>query len=333
MDTLPIISMEDIHKLSESKKVVESFHTYGIIIVRDSRVNEEDNMCFLDTMEKYFEQTDENKKKDSRPKQFYQVGVTPSFIEQPRNHCKNIIPGIDRPVTLCPPSKDAKWRYFWKIGERPTHTQFPELNAEQVIPELFKDTWAHTMNTWGNKLFDSVWDISGALARGLELPENSFQERMLRGPHLLAPTGTDLKRFGGLHTVMAGYHYDLNFITCHGKSKFPGLYIWLRNGKRVPVHIPDGCLLMQAGKQLEWLTGGYIKAGFHEVVVSKNTKKVIHDKIQRGESLWRISSTFFSHIRSDTWLEPLIDSEERPSYPRIKAGKQVQQELEAIDLK
>lgn len=35
------------------------------------------------------------------------------------------------------------------------------------------------------------------------------------------------------------------------------------------VHVPEGHLLIQAGKQLEWFTGGYIKAGFHEVVFTE----------------------------------------------------------------
>jgi hypothetical protein len=43
----------------------------------------------------------------------------------------------------------------------------------------------------------------------------------------------------------------LNFLTIHGKSRFPGLFIWLRDGSRVPVVVPDGCLLLQArGKAL-----------------------------------------------------------------------------------
>ncbi len=63
----------------------------------------------------------------------------------------------------------------------------------------------------------------------------------------------------------AGYHYDLNFLTIHGKSRFPGLFVWLRNGRRVAVKIPAGCLFIQAGKQLEWLTSGFVKAGMHEV--------------------------------------------------------------------
>lgn len=32
--------------------------------------------------------------------------------------------------------------------------------------------------------------------------------------------------------------------------------------------MPDGCLLVQAGKQLEVLTGGHVIAGFHEVLVA-----------------------------------------------------------------
>ena len=61
------------------------------------------------------------------------------------------------------------------------------------------------------------------------------------------------------------FHYDLNLLTIHGKSRYPGLFVWLRDGRRVAVRIPDGCLLLQAGKQLEWLTGGAVLSGTHEV--------------------------------------------------------------------
>jgi isopenicillin N synthase-like dioxygenase len=70
---------------------------------------------------------------------------------------------------------------------------------------------------------------------------------------------------------LLGFHYDLNFITIHGKSRFPGLHIWTREGKKMAVKVPDGCLLIQAGKQLEWLTGGDITAGYHEVVCTEQT--------------------------------------------------------------
>jgi hypothetical protein len=79
----------------------------------------------------------------------------------------------------------------------------------------------------------------------------------LQGPHLLAPTGSDLSKYGHLNNVFAGYHYDLNFLTIHGRSRFPGLFIWLKDGRKVSVKVPEGCLLLQAGKQVlfDWELG------------------------------------------------------------------------------
>lgn len=95
-------------------------------------------------------------------------------------------------------------------------------------------------------------------------------------PHLLAPTASDLAKYGQKDTILAGFHTDLNFLTIHGRSRYPGLNIWARNtGQRIPVKIPKGnYLLVQAGKQLEHFTGGLIKAGYHEVVVNENTLAV-----------------------------------------------------------
>jgi isopenicillin N synthase-like dioxygenase len=130
-------------------------------------------------------------------------------------------------------------------------------------------------------------------------------------------------------------HYDLNFLTIHGKSRFPGLYIWLRNGRRVPVKVPTGHLIVQAGKQLEYLTGGYCQAGFHEVVVSEGTAKTIATRKAEGKSLWRVSSTLFGHIASDQVLRPLGKYADMPgaeAYPPVDCGQQVQDELNAIAL-
>ena len=97
--------------------------------------------------------------------------------------------------------------------------------------------------------------------------------------HLLAPTASDLVKYGKKDTILAGFHTDLNFLTIHGRSRYPGLNIWARNtGRRIPVKLPatGSYLFVQAGKQLEHITGGLIKAGFHEVVVNDATLKVCH---------------------------------------------------------
>jgi isopenicillin N synthase-like dioxygenase len=107
-------------------------------------------------------------------------------------------------------------------------------------------------------------------------------QNFLPSPHLLAPTASDLKKYNKPNTILAGFHTDLNFLTIHGRSRYPGLHIWARNtGKRIAVKFPPTgrYLLVQAGKQLEHITGGLIKAGYHEVVVNDDTIKV-------GESLF-----------------------------------------------
>jgi isopenicillin N synthase-like dioxygenase len=171
-------------------------------------------------------------------------------------------------------------------------------------------------------------------------------------PHLLAPTASDLAKYGQQDTILAGFHTDLNCLTIHGRSRYPGLHVWARNsGKRIAVRFPPpgtpGAgrhLLVQAGKQLEHLTGGLIKAGFHEVVVNESTIKVIEERKQTlpERPLVRISSTFFWHLSSDFTLAPIPELAERakalnvakldfgkkekeePAYEPMKVGAQVQ---------
>ena len=191
-------------------------------------------------------------------------------------------------------------------------------------------------------------------AVGLGLPPNTFKDAGRYGPHLLAPTASDLRKYNALNTILAGFHTDLNFLTIHGRSRYPGLHIWARNtGKRIPVKIPQGnYLLVQAGKQLEYITGGLIKAGYHEVVVNERTREVIEQRKQQfpDRPLVRISSTFFWHLSSDFDLSPIPeladkakevraqqfnlgkDEGEEVEYPPLKVGEQVSNELKHIAL-
>lgn len=110
--------------------------------------------------------------------------------------------------------------------------------------------------------------VAEMAAIGLGLDRNIFTSKMQRGPHKLAPTGSDLSRYK-VGTIFAGFHYDFNFLTIHGKSRYPGLFAWLRTGERFTVSVPEGHLLLQAGKEMEYLTGGYISCGYHEVIYTK----------------------------------------------------------------
>jgi hypothetical protein len=67
------------------------------------------------------------------------------------------------------------------------------------------------------------------LAIGLDLPRQTFVEKLKGGATKLSPMANDLRRMK-LGEPFVGFHYDFTFITAHGKSRFPGLYAWLADG-------------------------------------------------------------------------------------------------------
>jgi len=246
-----------------------------------------------------------------------------------------------KPISICPPIYDSKWRYFWTVGEKNKEADEGMMIYPNDIPKDFPE-WNTTMNTWGNKMLGGCEIAAKMAAIGYNLTENTFYDLMKYGGHLLAPTGSDLAKFDE-GTIFAGVHYDLNFLTIHGKSNYGGLYIWLRDGKKVKVKIPDSCLLIQAGIQFEYLTGGAALCGFHEVIYTKEVKELVNKAKEENKSkpenerksFWRISSTLFSQIRQNVTLEPIGNFRNDKSlkkYPPILTRDQVANELKDISL-
>ncbi|KAM7219068.1 hypothetical protein V8F06_005506 [Rhypophila decipiens] len=349
---------------SECLRAAKALISFGALVLHDSRVSEQDNDNFLDLLEDYFAQPEEELKKDERPELSYQIGVTLENTEKPKcavdEPCLHVIQRLapsERPLDISAHSPDPKCRFFWRMVERPPYeTQFPGLNAANIVPDAphIKERWSPTMNQWGTSMKNAVEGLTEMAAVGLGLPAETFKDAGRYGPHLLAPTASDLNKYGEKDTILAGFHTDLNFLTIHGRSRYPGLHIWARNtGKRIAVKIPKGnYLLVQAGKQLEHMTGGLIKAGFHEVVVNGKTVEVINARKEQfpDRPLVRISSTFFWHLSSDYDLVPIPqvaeqakalraeqfnlgkDEGEEVEYPPMKVGEQVQSELKHIAL-
>ncbi|KAK4649835.1 hypothetical protein QC762_704670 [Podospora pseudocomata] len=369
---LPVIDLDvflykprdSVEVQAECVKAANALITYGALVLHDSRVSEDDNTTFLDLLEDYFAQPEEDLKKDERPELSYQIGVTLENTEKPKcavdEPCLNVIERLapsERPLDIKGHEPDPKCRFFWRMVEAPPYeTQFPGLNADNITPDAphIKERWGPVMNQWGASMKNAVEGLTQMAAVGLGLPADTFKDAGRYGPHLLAPTASDLQKYGKVNTILAGFHTDLNFLTIHGRSRYPGLHIWARNtGKKIPVKIPQGnYLLVQAGKQLEHITGGLIKAGFHEVVVNESTVKVINDRKEKfpNRPLVRISSTFFWHLSSDYDLVPIPELKEKAKevraaqfnlgkdegeeveYPALKVGEQVSNELRHIAL-
>merc|ERR1719272_826035 len=112
-------------------------------------------------------------------------------------------------------------------------------------------------NSHANKLHQATSTLSEMAAIGMGVARNTFSDRMLGGAHLLAPTGSDLKK-NDVGAIFAGFHYDISFMTIHGKSRYPGLCLWTREWKKVNLNFQPGCLFVQAGASFEHITGGYV---------------------------------------------------------------------------
>ncbi|KAF8585134.1 Clavaminate synthase-like protein [Ramaria rubella] len=371
--TLPIVDLDiflssqstDEQVSRECKRAADALITFGALILRDSRVEEEDNVKFLDLFEDYFSQPEALLKRDERPELAYQIGVTLENTEKPvcavHEPCLDVIQRLEpseRPLDISAHNPDPKCRFFWRMSSPPPYeTAFPRINAPNIIPESlqFENTWEPTLEKWGACMKRAVEDLAQMTALGLGLDRNTFTDAGKYGPHLLAPTASDLQKYGVKGTILAGFHTDLNFLTIHGRSRYPGLNIWARNtGKRIPVLFPEEgrFLLVQAGKQLEHMTGGLIKAGYHEVVVNDATLDALSLRVvtHPGRPHIRISSTFFWHLSSDFDLAPIPKLTEEasrhegacqsqlsngikpPVYETMKVGHQVQNELRHIAL-
>jgi hypothetical protein len=68
------------------------------------------------------------------------------------------------------------------------------------------------MDQWGKHMTSAVETVAEMAALGFGLPQTAFSELMAQGPHLLAPTGSDLAHYCKAGTVFAGYHYGAVFV-------------------------------------------------------------------------------------------------------------------------
>lgn len=98
------------------------------------------------------------------------------------------------------------------------------------------------------------------------------------------------------------------------------------------VKVPEGCLLLQAGRQMAYLTGGDIVEGMHEVVCTQDTLRALEARRACKRPLWRVSSTVFSHLSPDVMLEPLCGRMDLDEFSPMLVSDYIASELHQIAL-
>mgnify|MGYP001949971174 CR=1 FL=1 len=134
------------------------------------------------------------------------------------------------------------------------------------------------MEDWGRQLLQAGLTLTEMTAIGLNLEENALKKYIENGTLYLSPPAVNLEETK-LGDVITAFHRDFSLVTVHGKCRYSGLYAWLLTGEKFRVQLPQNHVLVQSGRQLEWLTGGYLQAGWHEVIhnemVESQKQKII----------------------------------------------------------
>ena len=60
------------------------------------------------------------------------------------------------------------------------------------------------MDRWGALMQQAVTTVTEMAAIGLGLPRHALTDMLVQGPHLLAPTGSDLSQYNSVGQIFAG---------------------------------------------------------------------------------------------------------------------------------
>lgn len=320
----------------ECVEAVRRFRVYGVIVlfVGDLMPAGLDQHA-LKTFAEFFGRPVWDKVRYRHREIGHQRGWTPPFEEVAKaRETVMALPPDAQPYEMHP-NGDLKERWFHAV-DCPYDADYNALSLPNDVPDV--PGWLEACDGWAAFMNAAMMTLVEMVEIGLRLPEGAIRELMQNGPHLVAPTGVDLALFRNARYAWAGVHDDLNFLTGHGKSNFPGLYVWTKDGERISVVVPDGCILVQAGQQLEYLTAGEILCGLHEVV-PPHDPGIIDAFLKKcrlgGLPGVRTTTTGFWHLAVRSTMQPVGHLASLPGaekYPPILAGEYVLNELRRIGL-
>jgi isopenicillin N synthase-like dioxygenase len=283
---------------------------YGLAIILDERVEPGLPVKYREVAQEVFKLPPDVKAKYIQPpledgRQLYENGWRPPFTERPRRRDEvlHLIPDQAKPKD--PPSEDPKERLMYPFGKPRQGSQFPTIDLAEPIIVNEVEGYRETSEAWGRTMYMVLMTVAQMLAIGFGEPRDLFWSLLEHGPHRLAPTGLDLSKWGP-GTVAAGFHNDMSAFTLHGMSNWPGLWAWTRFWEKFAVRLPDERhLLLQVGRALEHLTAGAVMRGYHEVVIGEERQDILRALLLAGQKPWRVTTTSFCHIATDSWLEPI----------------------------
>ncbi|PFH51141.1 hypothetical protein AMATHDRAFT_59632 [Amanita thiersii Skay4041] len=201
-----------------------------------------------------------------------------------------------------------KLRQYWHL-ENGVRDQLEHYNINRDVmlrshPEVLRSFLPEVEAFAKHNHFNVLYPILRLLARGLELPEDTFVEM-----HGFASKGETYVRFMKYYprsqeeeektqNVWLKGHTDFGTITILYSQPVAALQMQTRDGQWKWVkHIPNA-LIINAGDALEFLSGGYYRATIHRVIQPPPD--------QRNHE--RLILAYFAMTDDDIKLTPLVQS-------------------------
>jgi isopenicillin N synthase-like dioxygenase len=316
-DEIPSLDLSDLigqdyrKKVEFVEKLGNAYNNIGFVAIKNHFLTPAMQDGIYADIQSFFALPDDIKKKYERDEIAGQRGYTGKGKE----HAKGRNTG------------DLK--EFYHIGQELSPEDlaienYPENIWPEEVPGFKKSTIAayRALEKTGNF-------ILSAIALFLELPEDYFEDKVIKGNSILRPihyypiTNPDSVP---ADAVRAAEHGDINLITLLMGASADGLQVLRMDGKWIPITALPDQLVVNVGDMLERLSNGKLKSTIHRVV---NPPRELMNKP-------RYSIPFFMHPRSEMSLAALpqcVDEQNPKKWDDITAGEFLDQRLREIGLK
>ncbi|ACT93922.1 isopenicillin N synthase family dioxygenase [Dyadobacter fermentans] len=284
----------------------EAFTNIGFVAIKNHGLSDELRNDLYDSVQEFFSQPDDVKRKYEFPELFGQRG----YIGKGKETAKGF--------------KVADLKEFYHVGQPEPVGQMPS----NIFPEEFPDFKKYTLEVYHT--FESTGKtLLRAIAIYLGLPEDYFEDKvkngdsLLRALHYFPIPNPELVPEGA---VRAAAHGDINLITLLMGASAEGLEVLRRDGQWIAITALPDQIVVNVGDMLDRLTNHKLKSTIHRVVNPPREKM--------GTS--RYSIPFFMHPRADmdlTSLESCITSENPKLYTDMTAGEFLDERLRELGLK
>jgi isopenicillin N synthase-like dioxygenase len=311
LDLSDLIGQDYQKKVEFVEKLGHAYNTIGFVAIKNHFLTPEMQDGIYSDIRSFFSLPDEVKKKYERDEIAGQRGYTGKGKE----HAKGRNTG------------DLK--EFYHVGQELSPEDLATENyPENIWPEEVPGFKKSTVTAY-RALEKTGNFILSAIALFLELPEDYFEDKVIKGNSILRP----IHYYPILNpdsvpddAVRAAEHGDINLITLLMGASAEGLQVLRRDGKWISITALPDQLVVNVGDMLERLTNGKLKSTIHRVV---NPPRELMDKP-------RYSIPFFMHPRSEMSLAALpqcIDEDNPKKWEDITAGEFLDQRLREIGLK